>query len=95
MPEWVKWVAQDSSGAWWGYSVEPLRHDAGWYENEVGKCVRLGETRPDYWALSLCPIRQGLAEVGGDWGCDRKNQIRTKGYGVISVCGRLLKIFNL
>ena len=57
IPEWVKWVAQDRSGAWWGYSVEPLRHDAGWYENEVGKCVRLGETRPGDWTVSLCPIR--------------------------------------
>ena len=36
IPAGVRWIAQDSSGAWWGYSVEPLRHDSGWYENEAG-----------------------------------------------------------
>ena len=35
IPDWVRWIAQDSSGAWWGYAVEPLRNDTGWYENEV------------------------------------------------------------
>ena len=23
-PDWVAWVAQDASGDWWGYEVEPL-----------------------------------------------------------------------
>ncbi len=41
MPEWVRWIAQDSSGAWWGYSVEPLRNDTGWYENEVGRSKKI------------------------------------------------------
>lgn len=53
-PPWVRWVAQDSSGVWWGYSVEPLRNDNGWYENEVGRCIRLGVTVPQDWAHSLC-----------------------------------------
>ena len=53
IPSWVNWVAQDSSGLWWGYSVEPLRHDSGWYENEVGRCVQLGRTAADAWADSL------------------------------------------
>ena len=52
-PAWVCWVAQDNSGAWWGYSVEPLRNDSGWYENEVGRCIRLGMTAPDDWEHSL------------------------------------------
>jgi hypothetical protein len=52
-PSWVRWIAQDSSGTWWGYSVEPLRNDSGWYENEVGRCVRLGVTPPDDWENSL------------------------------------------
>lgn len=52
-PEWVKWVAQDSSGAWWGYSVEPLRHEGGWYENTIGDCVRLGHSSPFCWEQSL------------------------------------------
>ena len=37
VPAWVRWLAQDSDGTWWGYSVEPLRNDNGWYENEVGR----------------------------------------------------------
>ena len=52
-PDWVNWVAQDSSGAWWGYSTEPLRNDSGWYENEVGDCVRLGHSAPFGWESSL------------------------------------------
>jgi hypothetical protein len=56
LPDWVAWVAQDSSGMWWGYSVEPLRNDNGWYENEVGDYVRLGQTSPDDWQDSLMKI---------------------------------------
>lgn len=52
-PDWVCWVAQDSSGVWWGYSAEPLRNDNGWYENEVGDYVQLGSTTADDWQHSL------------------------------------------
>ena len=40
-PAWVTWVAQDADGTWWGFEVEPLLHDNGWYENEVGRYIRL------------------------------------------------------
>ena len=53
IPAWVYWIAQDSSGVWWGYSVEPLRHDSGWYENEVGRYIRLGISPPVDWECSL------------------------------------------
>ena len=53
IPEWVNWIAQDESGAWWGYSVEPLRNDRGWYENEVGQNLYLGEAEPINWTRSL------------------------------------------
>ena len=43
LPGWVNWIAQDADGCWWGYSVEPLQHDKGWYENEVGDCILLGK----------------------------------------------------
>jgi len=56
MPHWVRWVAQDASGVWWGYSVEPLRCDHGWYENEVGEYIRLGKTEAAGWRNSLCRI---------------------------------------
>jgi hypothetical protein len=57
MPGWVRWIAQDSTGAWWGYSVEPLRNDSGWYENEAGRYVRLGRTAPGDWRNSLERVR--------------------------------------
>ncbi|MFC1589457.1 hypothetical protein ACFL3P_04200 [Pseudomonadota bacterium] len=56
IPDWVRWLAQDSSGAWWGYSVEPLRNDKGWYENEVGDYVLLGTSEPLDWPNSLKQI---------------------------------------
>jgi hypothetical protein len=56
IPPWVRWIAQDRSGAWWGYSAEPLRHDNGWYENEVGRYVHLGTEVPRDWENSLCAV---------------------------------------
>jgi len=42
IPAWVCWIAQDADGVWWGYQVEPNLSHNSWYENEVGKCARLG-----------------------------------------------------
>lgn len=58
LPPWVAWIAQDADGAWWGFEVEPLQHDCGWYENEVGRCLRLvnGPPNPD-WQATLEPVR--------------------------------------
>ena len=54
LPEWVHWVAQDASGTWWGFEAEPNKGHSFWYENEVGRYVRLGEgeINPD-WKESL------------------------------------------
>ncbi len=56
IPGWANWIAQDESGAWWGYSVEPFRNDHGWYENELGKYLRLGETEATNWTESLTRV---------------------------------------
>lgn len=58
IPGWVRWIAQDADGTWWGYSVEPLPQTRGWYENEVGQYVRLHcqDPNPD-WRRSLHRIR--------------------------------------
>lgn len=53
IPIWVNWIAQDASGIWWGYSVEPLRFDKGWYENEIGNSVRLSQSDAANWKHSL------------------------------------------
>lgn len=38
----------------WVYEVEPNRQDYGWYENEVGRIVRLGlSDPPDDWETTL------------------------------------------
>jgi hypothetical protein len=58
IPAWVNWIAQDKDGSWWGYSVEPLRNDRGWYENEVGSYRRLGHTVPANWSTSLVRVRR-------------------------------------
>ena len=57
LPDWVSWVAQDRDGAWWGYSVEPLRNDNGWYENEAGRYIKLGKLAVDRWELSLTKVQ--------------------------------------
>jgi len=50
VPAWVCWVAQDADGSWWGYEHEPNQGDRGWYENEVGRNIRLekGSPNPDW-----------------------------------------------
>ena len=54
LPDWAAWLAQDADGVWWVYEAEPNQHDIGWYENEVGRYLRVGkgEPRPD-WQNSL------------------------------------------
>ena len=53
-PDWVCWIAQDSDGVWWGYQVEPNLSHRSWYENEVGKSVRLGKEMLTLdWVLTL------------------------------------------
>ena len=58
LPQWVRWQAQDADGTWWGYEQEPLQHDTGWYENEIGRYIRLGKDRPNPdWKNSLKKIK--------------------------------------
>lgn len=58
LPGWVHWIAQDADGAWWGYEHSPNRGDIGWYENEVGRIVRLGNgPPPEDWQLTLERVR--------------------------------------
>ena len=57
IPEWVKWLAQDENGTWWGYSVEPLQQHRGWYENEVGDVIKLKNAAPNPdWRNTLSPV---------------------------------------
>ena len=57
LADWVRWVAQDADGTWWGYEHEPNLADIAWYENEVGRQLRLGQTRPSGdWTSTLRKI---------------------------------------
>jgi hypothetical protein len=54
VPDWVRFIAQDADGSWWGYSVEPLQNHRGWYENELGEHVKLKQAAPsDSWPQRL------------------------------------------
>jgi len=54
LPAWVRWIAQDRDGAWWGFEAEPNPGELAWYENEVGRYLRLfaGDPNPD-WRRTL------------------------------------------
>ncbi len=41
LPHWAAWLAQDAGGEWWAYEAMPNEAERGWYENEVGRCLRL------------------------------------------------------
>lgn len=46
LPDWIRYIAQDADGQWWGYEVEPNLSDISWYENEVGKFIQLHKEAP-------------------------------------------------
>jgi len=57
-PRWVRWIAQDRNGAWWGFEHEPNEGAVSWYENEVGRYVRLRQETPNAaWRQTLEKIR--------------------------------------
>lgn len=59
IPGWVCWFAQDADGVWWGYQVEPNLSYKSWYENEVGKSIRLGKTASNLdWMTTLKRIKR-------------------------------------
>ena len=39
LPEWVRYVAQDANGFWWGYKHEPIM-SGGEYRGVNGKILR-------------------------------------------------------
>jgi hypothetical protein len=54
LPDWVEWLAQDADGTWWAYEAEPNQQDRGWYENEVGRILRVAKTAPpEDWQMML------------------------------------------
>ena len=56
-PAWMRWIAQDEDGIWWGYEHEPNMSDTGWYENEVGLSKKIIHQKSSlHWALSLKKI---------------------------------------
>ncbi len=58
LPDWTGWVAQDADGSWWAYEVEPQEYHQGWYENELGRRMKVmaGEASPQ-WRKTLERIR--------------------------------------
>jgi len=58
-PDWVESLAQDLDGTWWGFEVEPNPHHQGWYENEVGRCIRLGARPRIRIGAHLCSDAHG------------------------------------
>ncbi|MEJ2361875.1 MAG: hypothetical protein P8Z75_10675 [Gammaproteobacteria bacterium] len=58
IPDWVNWLAQDADGCWWGFEVEPNPSHQGWYENELGRYIKLQRDRPNPdWETSLQPAK--------------------------------------
>lgn len=58
LPECVAWMAQDADGTWWGYEATPNQQHNGWYENEVGRYVRVHKGQPnDNWPNSLYKVK--------------------------------------
>ena len=51
---WVQWLAQNADGTWWDFEAERHRADKSWYENEVGRYMRLEWAEPNpHWRDTL------------------------------------------
>ena len=47
-------AAKAATSTLWGYEIEPNQQHNGWYENEVGRIVRLGQDAPPAdWTIRL------------------------------------------
>jgi len=58
IPDWAAWIAQDEDGTWWAYEAHPNQQHHGWYENEVGRIQRLGQTAaPPDWQATLRRVK--------------------------------------
>lgn len=58
IPDWVNWLAQDADGSWWGFEVEPNLSHQSWYENELGRYIKLQRDAPNPdWESSLQPAK--------------------------------------
>ena len=61
LPAWVNYLAQDADGTWWGYEVEPLQHFSGWYENEVGRNIRISSGIANaHWRETLSKLNKNI-----------------------------------
>jgi hypothetical protein len=50
----VRQAAEAATATLWGCEAEPNKQDYGWYENEVGRIVRLGKSAPPQdWEATL------------------------------------------
>ena len=59
LPHWCNWIAQDQDGNWWAYEAEPNEHHMGWYENEVGRNMKIAKTATNKnWQTTLINIQQ-------------------------------------
>lgn len=57
LPAWVNWLAQDADGTWWAFEVEPNQSHQGWYENELGRYIKVVAAQPNlHWDTSLTPV---------------------------------------
>lgn len=57
LPEWAQYIAQDADGQWWAYEAEPNLSHISWYENEVGRILKLNSEQPNInWLQSLQKI---------------------------------------
>lgn len=57
LPTWACWLAQDADGTWWAFEVEPNQSHQGWYENELGRYVKVADDTPNpQWYSSLIPV---------------------------------------
>lgn len=57
LPNWALYIAQDANGQWWAYEAEPNLSHISWYENEVGRILKLDREKPNVnWLQTLQKI---------------------------------------
>ena len=46
VPHWVRWIAQDKDGKWWGYKTKPKAGYTLWIPKSINMCKGLYTSKP-------------------------------------------------
>jgi hypothetical protein len=63
-PAWVRWIAPDMDGTWWGFEAEPNEGSDSWYENIALILVNAALLDLETWPTAMPVYRPLISALG-------------------------------